>query len=44
MVYKLISKVITARLAAFIGEVIDDAQAGFILGKHIGDNILLVTE
>ena len=44
MVYKLISKVITARLAAIIGEVIDDAQAGFIPGKHIGDNILLATE
>ncbi|XP_021722697.1 uncharacterized protein LOC110690173 [Chenopodium quinoa] len=44
VVYKLISKVITARLAAIIGEVIDDAQAGFIPGKHIGDNILLATE
>ncbi|XP_021765923.1 uncharacterized protein LOC110730426 [Chenopodium quinoa] len=44
MVYKLISKVITARLATIIGEIIDDAQTGFILGKHIGDNILLATE
>ncbi|XP_021729884.1 uncharacterized protein LOC110696859 [Chenopodium quinoa] len=44
VVYKLISKIITARLAAVIGEVIDDAQAGFIPGKHIGDNILLATE
>ncbi|XP_021744067.1 uncharacterized protein LOC110710117 [Chenopodium quinoa] len=44
VVYKLISKVITARLAAVIGEVIDDAQTGFIPGKHIGDNILLATE
>lgn len=44
MVYKLISKVITARLAAVIGEVLDDAHAGFIPGKHIGDNILLATE
>ncbi|XP_021731524.1 uncharacterized protein LOC110698412 [Chenopodium quinoa] len=44
MVYKLISKIITARLAAVIGEVIDDAQAGFIQGNHIGDNILLATE
>ncbi|XP_021738025.1 uncharacterized protein LOC110704529 [Chenopodium quinoa] len=44
VVYKLISKVITAKLAAVIGEVIDDAQAGFIPGKHIGDNILLATE
>ncbi|XP_021749426.1 uncharacterized protein LOC110715167 [Chenopodium quinoa] len=44
VVYKLISKVITARLAAIIGEVIDDSQADFIPGKHIGDNILLATE
>ncbi|XP_021745407.1 uncharacterized protein LOC110711338 [Chenopodium quinoa] len=35
---------ILPRLAAVIGEVIDDAQAGFIHGKHIGDNILLATE
>ncbi|XP_021765919.1 uncharacterized protein LOC110730423 [Chenopodium quinoa] len=39
-----ITLVITARLAAIIGKVIDDAQAGFIPGKHIGDNILLATE
>ncbi|XP_021736151.1 uncharacterized protein LOC110702704 [Chenopodium quinoa] len=38
------ASVITARLAAIIGEVIDDAQAGFIPSKHIGDNILLATE
>ena len=44
MVYKLISKVITARLASVIGEVVNEAQAGFIPGKHIGDNILLATE
>ncbi|XP_021728495.1 uncharacterized protein LOC110695590 [Chenopodium quinoa] len=44
MVFNLKSKVITARLAAVIGEVIDDAQAGFIPGKHIGDNILFATE
>ncbi|XP_021767732.1 uncharacterized protein LOC110732122 [Chenopodium quinoa] len=44
VVYKLISEVITARPVAIIGEVIDDAQAGFIPGKHIGDNILLATE
>ena len=39
MVYKLISKIITARLAEVIGEVVNEAQAGFIPGKHIGDNI-----
>ncbi|XP_021732307.1 uncharacterized protein LOC110699123 [Chenopodium quinoa] len=35
VVYRLISKVITARLAVIIGELIDDAQAGFIPGKHM---------
>ncbi|XP_021766230.1 uncharacterized protein LOC110730713 [Chenopodium quinoa] len=44
VVYKLISKIITARLASVIRNFIDDAQAGFILGKHIGDNNLLATE
>ncbi|XP_021747410.1 uncharacterized protein LOC110713262 [Chenopodium quinoa] len=44
VLYKLISKVITTRLAQVIGEVVDDAQAGFIPGKHIGDNIFLATE
>ncbi|NP_063981.1 orf129a (mitochondrion) [Beta vulgaris subsp. vulgaris] len=31
-------------MAVVIGEVINEAQAGFIPGKHIGDNILLATE
>ncbi|XP_021769748.1 uncharacterized protein LOC110734000 [Chenopodium quinoa] len=39
-----ITLVITARHAAIFGEVLKDAQAGFIPGKHIGDNILLATE
>lgn len=44
VLYKLISKILTCRLGKVIGEVVDDAQAGFIPGKHIGDNILLATE
>ncbi|XP_021715738.1 uncharacterized protein LOC110683654 [Chenopodium quinoa] len=44
MLYKLISKVLTNRIAKVVGTVIDDAQAGFIPGKHIGDNILLASE
>ncbi|XP_021768922.1 uncharacterized protein LOC110733214 [Chenopodium quinoa] len=44
LVYKLISKVITARVARVVGSVVNDAQAGFIPGKHIGDNIFLATE
>ena len=33
-----------ARLAAVIGEVVDSAQAWFIPGKFLADNILLATE
>lgn len=44
VIYKLISKILTNRLAAVIGEVVDAAQAGFIPGKNIADNILLATE
>ncbi|XP_021741178.1 uncharacterized protein LOC110707475 [Chenopodium quinoa] len=34
----------TARLARVVGEVVDDAKAGFIPRKHICDNIFLATE
>ncbi|XP_021741304.1 uncharacterized protein LOC110707584 [Chenopodium quinoa] len=44
MLYKLISKVLTKRISKVVGTVINDAQAGFIPGKHISDNILLATE
>ena len=44
MVYKLIAKVLNARLQAVIGEVVDQAQSGSIPQKHIADNILLATE
>ncbi|XP_021770231.1 uncharacterized protein LOC110734397 [Chenopodium quinoa] len=40
----IISKILTARLAQVVGDIVDEAQAGFIPGKHIGDNILLATE
>ncbi|XP_021775164.1 uncharacterized protein LOC110739017 [Chenopodium quinoa] len=36
--------VITTRLAKVIGSVVNEAQAGLIPGKHIGDNILLAIE
>lgn len=42
--YKIISKVITHRLHQVIGEVINQAQSGFIPGRHIADNIILATE
>lgn len=42
--YKIISKVIIHRLHKVIGEVINQSQSGFILGRHIADNIILATE
>lgn len=42
--YKILSKIWTSRLAKVIGEVVNEAQAGFLPGKHIGDKILLATE
>ena len=44
VVYKMISKILTARLQQVIIEVVDYAQAGFIPGRQIIDNILLATE
>lgn len=44
VLYKIVSKILTRRLGQVIGEVVNEAQAGFIPGKHIGDNILLATE
>lgn len=44
MVYMLISKVITSRLSRVVGFVINESQASFIPGKHIGDNIILSKE
>lgn len=44
VLYKLISKILTKRLALVVGEVFNYAQAGFIPDKHIADNILLATE
>ncbi|XP_056688055.1 uncharacterized protein [Spinacia oleracea] len=44
VVYKLISKILTHRMQSVIGEVVNNAQAGFIPGRNIADNILLATE
>lgn len=42
--YKIIAKILTARLQKVVGEVVDGAQAGFIPGRHLADNIFLATE
>lgn len=44
VLYKIISKILTKRIAGVIGKVVNDAQSGFIPGKQIKDNILLATE
>ncbi|XP_056688014.1 uncharacterized protein [Spinacia oleracea] len=44
IVYKLISKILTSRMQAVIGDVIRNSQSGFIPGRNISDNILLASE
>ena len=44
VVYKIISKILTNRMKEVRGEVVNEAQSGFIPGRHIADNILLATE
>lgn len=44
VMYKIISKILTNRLQDVIGEVVCDAQSGFILDRHFADDILLATK
>lgn len=44
LLYKIISKVLTARLQRVVYEVVSECQSGFIPGRYIADNILLATE
>lgn len=43
MIYKLVSKILTNRIQPVIGDVVNLAQTGFILGREISDIILLAT-
>ena len=42
--FKLITKLLTTRLARVIDPLIDDSQAAFIKGRLIGDNIICAHE
>lgn len=44
VLYKVIAKILTARMKAVIATVINEAQLGFISGRKIADNIILATE
>ena len=43
-VYKVISKIMTERLALCLGDIIDQAQGAFVKGRLMSDNIFLVQE
>jgi Reverse transcriptase (RNA-dependent DNA polymerase) len=42
--YKIISKVLTNRLAPIMNNIVDPIQLVFIKGRYILDNVLTVTE
>lgn len=44
VLYKLISKVLAARLQKVMSYIISEAQAGFVPGRGIADNIVLAHE
>uniref|UniRef100_A0A1U7VD07 Uncharacterized protein LOC104212194 n=1 Tax=Nicotiana sylvestris TaxID=4096 RepID=A0A1U7VD07_NICSY len=44
ILYKMISKILEARIQGIISTIINESQAGFIPGRKIADNILLAHE
>ncbi|XP_056698457.1 uncharacterized protein [Spinacia oleracea] len=44
VVYKIIAKILTARMQPIVGNIINGSKAGFIPGRSIADNILLASE
>lgn len=44
MVYKLIAKVLSARIGPCLSSIIDKAQAALVPGRNMKDNILLMQE
>lgn len=44
VIYKVITKILVARMETLLGSVIDQAQAAFIHGRCLADNVQLVQE
>lgn len=44
VIYKVISKILAARLAPVLNSIVDHAQSAFIEGRNLSDNIHLVQE
>ena len=42
--YKIVSKLVTSRLRPLLNRLISPEQCGFVKGRHIHDNIMLVNE
>lgn len=42
VLYKIISKILATRLSSTLPKLIDEAQAGFVQGRSMAENILLV--
>ncbi|XP_015162891.1 uncharacterized protein [Solanum tuberosum] len=44
VLYKIIGKILATRLQKVISTIINPTQAGFVLGRRIGDNIIMAHE
>jgi len=44
VVYKIISKILASRMASVLDSIVDHAQAAFVKGRSLGDNVHLVQE
>ena len=44
VIYKIIAKILASRLEPLLGSIIDHAQAAFIKGRNLGENVQLAQE
>ena len=44
VLYKVITKILAKRLKPMLSSLVDESQVALVLGKSIGDNVLLVQE